>query len=300
MGSPTPPNVTSTAPSSTEAPSTEASSTDPGAPSGSVGSSGSVGPQTVVLGSQAWLAGFQFQIKTAAYDPDTQIVTVGALVSNTAEADTPLSAILPEVLLDPKDGSALLAARSVAPSTSIIGGTTATASFVFRSAEGFSLDKAQLVLGTPAHHQWLVPLQAGATASGEKPVRLRVPATLRTASNLYYVMTSAQLLPWSCASTAPRTAYIPGAKSISVIALNGTLGAGELSVHASGVTSMYIKAPDGTTAAVTTLPLVPVLSNQSYPNELLCLPVPSHLPGVYTITITDYEHHVATSKITVP
>jgi hypothetical protein len=123
---------------------------------------------------------------------------------------------------------------------------------------------------------------------------------MRTASSIYYQITSAQLLPWSCTGITPFTSYVPADKHTSVVAISGTAGAGQLPGYSGGIESVAITAPDGTTAASTTAPLKNWTSNQSTPNILQCLPVPADSHGVFTITISDQQHSVATTKITIP
>ena len=156
------------------------------------------------------------------------------------------------------------------------------------------------MLGKAANHQWLIPLRVGGSGSGEAPVTLTPPARLTTPGRLYFQISSAQLLPWSCSGTPSTTAFIPSAKTTSVIAVNGTVGAGSLARHANALSQMSITAPDGTTAAVITPPLKAWLSNQSSPNELMCVPVPTGLSGRYVLKITDDVPTSATATIIVP
>ena len=258
---------------------------------------------SISLASVGWVSGFKVAVNGATVSADGSSLQINALVTNTSQRDWQLNAISDELLLDPGDQSGLIHVSKIVPGNDVIAGSTARGSLTFEVPPGFTLDKAVLVLGAPANHQWLVPLQTGARPTGELPVTLRPPAgTLRTPTGVYYRITSAQLLPWSCASVAPHTGFIPITKDTSVIAVNGTAGASGLprNVHADAIGSMSITAPDGTTAAVTTPPLRSWSNNDSTSNELLCLPVPAHLPGTYTITITDYEHKTATANVTVP
>lgn len=259
--------------------------------------------ESITLASVGWVAGFKVAVSGAAVSADRTSLQVQALVSNTSQRERRLNAISNELLLDPGDQSGLIHVSKVVPGNDVIAGSTARGLLTFDVAPGFSLEKAVLVLGAPANHQWMVPLHPGPPATGELPVALRPPAaTMRTSTGVYYRITSAELLPWSCESTAPHTGFVPITKDTSVIALNGTAGASGLprGISADAIGSMSITAPDGTTAAVTTLPLRAWSNNQSTSNELLCLPVPAHLSGTYTISITDYEHKTATAKVTVP
>ena len=256
---------------------------------------------SVNLAPVGWVSGYKVAVTGATVSDDGSSLQVDALVTNTSQRDSQLNAISPELLLDPGDQSGLIHVSKMVPANDVIAGSTAKGSLTFDVAPGFSLDKAVLVLGAPANHQWVVPLQAGAPATGELPVTLRPPtSTLWTSTGIYYRITSAQLLPWSCNSIAPHTGFIPMTKDTSVIAVNGTAGASGLPriLSSDAIGSMSITAPDGTTAAVTTLPLRSWANNGSTSNELLCLPVPAHLPGTYTITIADYEQKTATAKVT--
>ncbi len=51
---------------------------------------------------------------------------------------------------------------------------------------------------------------------------------------------------------------------------------------------------------VITLPLKTWGSHRSTPNELLCVPIPTGLPGRYVLKITDYYRKTATARIDVP
>lgn len=254
---------------------------------------------SVQLNTTGWVGGFTVHVKSVALDPTTNSVDLDVVVTNLSQADTGFISVSSELLLDPGDGSGLLGARRVLP-TNVIAGSSANGAIGFGTPSGFSLAKAVLVLGKPANHQWLVPLQPGRTATGERPITLKTPGLLKTTSNIYYRPSSAQLLPWSCGGVAPHTGYVPTEKTTSVVALNGTAGAGPLPVSYGAITSMSITAPDGTTASVITPPLRTWSSNQSTQNELLCVPVPAHETGTYRLTITDSENRSATTAIELP
>ncbi|MDQ2756901.1 MAG: hypothetical protein M3Y71_10115 [Actinomycetota bacterium] len=257
-------------------------------------------PQSVSLDATGWLAGFTVVVKKATIDPTANLITIGVTLTNTSQVDQQLSQNSKEISLEPGDGSGLLPIQSVTPDARVVAGTSATSTLTFPAPTGVALDKAALVLGKAANHQWLIPLQVGGSGSGEPPVTLTPPARLTTPGRIYFQITSAQLLPWSCSGTPSITAFIPSAKTTSVIALNGTVGAGSLVRHANALSKMSITAPDGTTAAVITPPLRAWLSDQSSPNELMCVPVPTGLPGRYILKITDDVPSSATATITVP
>lgn len=256
--------------------------------------------QSATLDASGWLAGFKVVLKTASIDPAAHLITIGVRLTNTSQVDLQLSRNNNEISIDPGDGSGLSPMQSVTPDAQVVAGTTATSTLTFPAPAGAALDKAVLVLGKSANHQWLVPLRAGAPGTGQGPVTLTPPARLTTAGHLYFQITSAQLLPWSCSGTPSITAFIPSAKTTSVIALNGTVGAGSLARHANALSRMSITAPDGTTAAVITPPLKAWLSDQSSPNELMCVPVPTGLSGRYVLKITDDVPTSATATIIVP
>jgi hypothetical protein len=281
-------------------PTTDLSAPKPALSSPAAASPSASGIATAALTTYGWIAGFKVAVSQASVDRSTQSLTLDVLVTNTAQRDSGLNAVSAEILLDPGDGSGLVAASGLKPSTDIVAGSTAHGTLSFAIGAGFSLNSAQLILGKPANHQWLVPLQTGRAATGQEPLTLPQPAVMRTASSVYYQITSAQLLPWSCTGITPFTAYIPSDKHVSVVAINGTAGAGQLSSAFGGIESVSITAPDGTTAASTTAPLKNWTSNQSQPNILQCLPVPADSHGVFTITISDQQHSVATATISIP
>ena len=272
-------------------------------PVGSLSSStspGSAVPQSVTLDASGWLAGFKVGVRTASLDPTSHLITIGVRLTNTSQVDLQLRQNDKEISLDPGDGSGLVPVQSVSPDAQVVAGTSATSTLTFAAPAGVALDTAVLVLGQTANHQWLIPLRVGGAGTGEAPVVLTPPARLTTPGHLYFQITSAQLLPWSCSGTPSITAFIPSAKTTSVIALNGTVGAGTLTRYANALSRMSITAPDGTTAAVITPPLKAWLSNQSSPNELMCVPVPTGLSGRYVLKITDDVPTSATATITVP
>lgn len=256
--------------------------------------------QSATLDSSGWLAGFKVAVKAASIDPTTHLFTIGVRLTNTSQVDTQLSRNNNEISIDPGDGSGLVPMQSVTPDALVVAGTTATSTLTFAAPSGAALDQAVLVLGKSANHQWLVPLRAGASGSGQRPVTLTPPPRLTTPGHVYYQVISAQLLPWSCSGIPPFTAYIPSAKSTSVIALNGTAGSESVTAGGNTIEQMSITAPDGTTAAVITPPLRVWNSDQSTPNELMCIPVPTGLPGRYRLKITDAPHTSATATIIVP
>jgi hypothetical protein len=258
------------------------------------------GNATAALTRSGWIAGFKIAVSQATVDRSSQILTLDVLVTNTAQRDGGLTAVSTEILLDPGDQTGLVGVSGVKPGTDIVAGSTAHGTLTFDIGTGFSLAAAVLVLGKPANHQWLLPLQSGRPATGPAPVDLTPPATLRTASSVYYQITSAQLLPWSCTGITPFTAYVPFDKHTSVVAITGTVGAGKLSSYAATIESVAITAPDGTTAASTTAPLKTWTSNQSLPNIRQCLPVPADAHGQFTITISDQQHSTATAQISIP
>jgi hypothetical protein len=152
---------------STPAPTTSAPSAQPAAiasPSGTA---------TAALATSGWLAGFKVALSQATLDRSSQSLTLDILVTNTAQRDGGLNAVSAEILLDPGDETGLVGVRGVKPSTDIVAGSTAHGTLTFQVATGFSLDKAQLVLGKPANHQWLVPLQSGRAATGQEPITLQ-------------------------------------------------------------------------------------------------------------------------------
>ena len=256
--------------------------------------------QSVTLDASGWLAGFKVAVKTASIDPTTHLITIGVKLTNTSQVDAELSRNNNEISVDPGDGSGLVPMESVTPNAVVVAGTTATSTLTFAAPAGVSLDKAALVLGKTANHQWLVPLRAGASGAGEGPITLTPPARLTTPGHAYFQISSAQLLPWSCAGVPPLTAFIPSAKSVSVIAVNGTAGSGSVTAGGNTIEQMSITAPDGTTAAVITPPLRVWHSDQSTPNELMCVPVPTGLSGRYVLKITDAPQTSATATIIVP
>ncbi|OFE17380.1 hypothetical protein BA895_16500 [Humibacillus sp. DSM 29435] len=256
--------------------------------------------QSVTLDASGWLAGFKVAVKAASIDPTTHLITIGVTLTNTSQVDRRLNENAQEISFDPGDGSGLVPIQSVTPDAQVVAGTSATSTLAFPAPAGASFDKAVLVLGKAANHQWLVPLRAGASGSGERPVALRPPARLTTPGHIYYRITSAQLLPWSCSGVPPLTAFIPSAKSVSVIALNGTAGAGSVAVGGNVIGQMSITAPDGTTAAVISPPLKVWNTDQSSPNILMCIPVPTGLAGRYVLKITDAVPTSATATILVP
>ncbi len=271
----------------------------PSAPS-TAAAAAAAAAQSVALDSTGWLAGFKVTVKAASIDPKANLITIGVTLTNTSQADRRLGQVDQEVSLDPGDGSGLVPIERVTPDAQVVAGTTATSSLSFPAPTAALLDKAVLVLGKSANHQWLIPLQPGASGSGESPVTLTPPTRLTTPGQIYFQITSAQLLPWSCSGTPSITAFIPSAKTTSVVAVNGTVGAGSLARHANALSQMSITAPDGTTAAVITPPLTAWLSDQSSPNELMCVPVPTGLSGRYVLKITDDVPTSATATITVP
>lgn len=259
-----------------------------------------IGTATAALTTSGWLAGFKITVSQATVDRSAQSLTLDVLVTNTAQRDGGLNAVSSDILLDPGDQSGLIGVSGVKPGTDIVAGSTAHGALTFDLGAGFSLAAAQLVLGKPANHQWLIPLQAGRAATGSEPMTLAPPATMRTASSVYYQITSAELLPWSCTGITPFTAYVPSDRHTSVVAITGTVGAGQLTSYAATIESVAITAPDGTTAASTTAPLKTWTSNQSLPNIRQCLPVPADAHGQFTITISDQQHSKATAQITIP
>jgi hypothetical protein len=264
------------------------------------GGSAAAANATAALTTTGWIAGFKIAVSQATVDRASQSLTLDVLVTNTAQRDGGLNAVSGELLLDPGDQTGLVGVSSIKPGTDIVAGSTAHGTLTFDVSPRFSLDAAQLVLGKPANHQWLVPLQSGRPATGPAPVDLQPPATLRTASSVYFQITSAQLLPWSCSGITPFTAYVPFDKHTSVVAITGTVGAGKLTSYAATIESVAITAPDGTTATSTTAPLKTWTSNQSLPNIRQCLPVPADAHGQFTITISDQQHSTATAQITIP
>lgn len=256
--------------------------------------------QSVTLDATGWLAGFEVAVKAARIDPKANLITIRVTLTNTSQVDRQLSQNNQEISVEPGDGSGLVPIQSVTPNAQVVAGTSATATLTFAAPVGASLDKAVLVLGQEANHQWLIPLRAGASGSGERPVMLTPPARLTTAGQIYYQITSARLLPWSCAGIPIATAFIPSARSTSVIALNGTVGAGSVVAGGNTIEQMSITAPDGTTAAVITPPLKVWNTDQSTPNELMCVPVPTGLSGRYHLRITDALRTSATATITLP
>jgi hypothetical protein len=254
----------------------------------------------VTLDSVGWLAGFKVAVSEASLDPATNVVSLGVLLTNTSQVDRSFSAVSEEVSLDPGDQTGRVPLSSVTPSGAVVAGTAARSTLVFRARPGVSLDQAVLVLGKGVNHYWLVPLRRGATASGESPLTLAPPGRLTTATHTYFDVTSAQVLPWSCQGVAPRTAFIPSARTSSVLALAGTAGADAVPRQGTSIDAISVTAPNGTTAAVLTLPLQTWSSHQSTANELLCVPIPAGLPGRYVLRITDYYRKTATATIEVP
>ncbi|MEO8829621.1 hypothetical protein [Lapillicoccus sp.] len=256
--------------------------------------------QSVTLDATGWLAGFKVTVKVASLDPRSNLITVGVTLTNTSQVDQRLGQVDQEISIDPGDGSGLVPIQLVTPNAQVVAGTTATSTLSFAAPSRASLGNAVLVLGKSANHQWLIPLRAGASGSGESPVTLTPPVRLTTPGHAYYEITSAQLLPWSCSGVPTLTAFIPSAKSTSVIAVNGTAGAGSVVAGGNTIEQLSITAPDGTTAAVITPPLRVWHTDQSTANELMCVPVPTGLPGRYRLEITDALRTSATAMITVP
>jgi hypothetical protein len=247
-----------------------------------------------------WLAGFKVAVGSASVDPATSVVSVGVLLTNTSQVDESFGVVGAEVSLNPGDDSGLVPLRSATPGSAVLAGTTARSTLEFQGPSGVSLEQAVLVLGKGANHQWLVPLQPGATASGESPVTLKAPGRLTTRGHTYLDVTSAQVLPWSCRGIAPSTAFLPSARTTSVIALFGVAGADAVPPQGTAIEAMSVTAPDGTTAGVLTLPSRAWFSHQSTANELLCLPIPAGLPGRYVLRITDAYRKTVTARIDVP
>lgn len=256
--------------------------------------------QSVTLDATGWLAGFMVVVKGASVDPTANLITIGVTLTNTSQVDRQLSQNDQEISIERGDGSGLVPIQSVTPDAQVVAGSSATATLTFAAATGASLDRAVLVLGRAANHRWFIPLRVGASGSGERPVTLTPPARLTTPGHLYFQITSAQLLPWSCAGIPRSTAFVPSASSTSVIALNGTVGAGSVVAGGTTIEQMSITAPDGTTAAVITPPLKVWNTDQSTPDELMCLPVPAGLSGSYRLKITDSLRTSATATIIVP
>ena len=85
-----------------------------------------------------------------------------------------------------------------------------------------------------------------------------------------------------------------------MIALAGTAGADAVPPQGTAIEAMSVKAPDGTTAGVLTLPSRTWFSHQSTGNELLCLPIPAGLAGRYVLRITDSFRKTVTARIDIP
>lgn len=263
-------------------------------------SAGAASTVSATLDSTGWLAGFTVRVSGATYDASTKTVTVNALLTNASQVDRTFSMLSAEISLDPGDSSGLLPLLSTAPNAAVVAATSAKTTLSFQASTAVALDKAVLVLGKAANHQWLVPLAAGVKATGESPVTLTSPGRVTTAGTVYFDITSAELLPWSCSGITPFTAFIPFAKTTSIIALRGTIGTTTAPTGGTGLESLSLTAPDGTTAAVITPPLKVWQSNQSTPDLLQCIPVPAHLSGTYVLKITDSQRNSATANITIP
>ncbi len=261
-------------------------------------SGNAVSTRSVTLDSTAWLAGFKVRVTGADFDPASRTVSVRALLTNTSQVDASFDAVAGEIALDPGDDSGLISVQQVRPSTNVVAGTSARTTMAFAASAPITVTTATLVLGKAAHHQWRVPLKAGAAATGESPVRVRSPGRLTT-GHAYLDITSAQVVPWSCSGITPYTAFTPSDRSTSVIAIRGSAGALTVPPGGTALEAMSMAAPDGTTASVITPPLKVWSTHQSTPGLLLCLPVPAGLRGTYVLKITDSQRSSASATFMV-
>lgn len=257
-----------------------------------------ISARSVTLDATAWLAGFTVRVTGAVLDPSSQTVGVTALLTNTAQVDASFDAVTGEISLDPGDESGLIPVQQVRPSTDVPAGTSARTTMTFPVSTAITPAGASLVLGTAAHHQWRVPLRAGAAASGELPARVTGPGRMTT-GHAYLDIASAQVVPWSCTGITPFTAFTPWDRSTSVIVIRGSAGALTVPAGGTAIEAMSVAAPDGTTASVITPPLKVWFADQSTPDILVCVPVPAGLPGTYVLTITDSQRASASATLTV-
>lgn len=259
--------------------------------------------ESVDLNANVYYMGYEITLQKAAFDPTTREVRIEGRFANTGSAVGNLAVIADRSQVNLSwnnqflpiwfDSSGSLEAPA---GTTVVGALEGISGM----PDGFTLDAATLVFGTPDQHQAMVPLQAGAAGQSDKPRDFAVTGSVTVDKMVKVTFTKGQVVPATCGigPEPDNIGFQPAKKTEESILI--WVDEQNLDSTYDTAAKSHLTAPDGTTA-----PGNPggsyLASLETKRDGVLCYTVPSPAKGTYVMNWgAERTDATATFELAVP